>query len=650
MPTAHSPSASETSHAVRRADIQGLRGIAIGSVVLYHAAPHFLPGGFAGVDIFFVISGFLITSILARELESGSFSITRFYERRIKRLFPALFTLLAVVLSAGFVLLAPRDFAELGRTTLSTVFFVSNFEFYNLSGYFDGDAADKPLLHTWSLAVEEQFYIVFPLLLALIWKLARQRTFLVLLFLTVVTLALSTWAAYTRPEAAFYLSPFRAFELLIGASLALAPTIQMNDLWRSVMAQAGAALMLAAFVRFSSGTHWPGVAALAPCTGAALVIFARCNADGIAGRLLTAAPLTALGAISYSLYLWHWPLLSFGRHINNGALSPLQAAPLVGLAIILATLSWRFIEQPALRAQWPRARAFIAAAVIMSLTSAAAVAVMIDRGAPQRFSPQAQALFAAANDYNHRRPLCHGDEDRQIPYTQACRYGATGAPANIVVWGDSAGAELVTALGETLAARGQAAAQITYSGCPPALDYDVPTRPHCAAHNTQILHAIIADTTAATIILTANFQNTPSATRSQLYRGYRRSVERLRAAGKTVIIAYPFPDPWIIAPTLLGLHAARHQPLDSVGIPWSDYESENRDTIVFLDSLITETGAIRFGMTDALCTPAFCPAYAPGYGVLYFDGNHISVAGARLAMTRFPLNALPPPPTMTLPR
>ena len=251
--TASGPTAFDARESAHRTDIQGLRAIAVLSVVVYHAAPTLLPGGFVGVDIFFVISGFLITGILLRELQRGRMSIAGFYERRIRRLFPALFTMLATVLAAGLVLLDPRQYAELSRTAISTVFFVSNFDFYALSDYFAGEAVTKPLLHTWSLAVEEQFYIFFPLLLALAWARVRKHLGVILIVGTVLALAFSTWGALDHAKAAFYLAPFRVFELSLGALAAFyAPAIQASQRQRDAASVVGLALIAASLVLYTS--------------------------------------------------------------------------------------------------------------------------------------------------------------------------------------------------------------------------------------------------------------------------------------------------------------------------------------------------------------------------------------------------------------
>jgi peptidoglycan/LPS O-acetylase OafA/YrhL len=626
-----------------RADIQGLRGVAVLAVVAYHADERLLPGGFVGVDIFFVISGFLITGILTRELARGEMTLLGFYQRRVRRLFPALFVMLAVVLLAGAALLSPRDYSELARTALSTVFFVSNVDFYLLSGYFEGEAAEKPLLHTWSLAVEEQFYILFPLLLAFLFKTVRQHLALIVAIGALGAFAVSVWGAQDHRTAAFYLTPFRGFELAIGAVLALAPApARLSGGARAAASLTGLALMAASFVLISRATPFPGFAALAPCLGAALVIFAGMDGRSLGGRAISFPALTFFGAISYSLYLWHWPILAFARHYLGKAPEPWQAAILVAAAIGAATASWRFVEQPVLRSRWSRTTVFALAAMGMALVSAGALAIRAAEGAPARFNPAAQALFAAAEDYNRRRGDCHSDVDHPIAYADNCLFGARDAAAGFAVWGDSAGAEFVVALGEALEPRGQAAMQITSSACPPALGYQLlPERPDCIAHNAETIDHLKRDARVRTVLLSLNFARYPWDERSRVLAGLERATTALQAAGKTVVLVYPFPNPWFNTPNLLGWRAQRGAPLNTLGVPFETYARDNHEIIAFLDDLSQRTGAVRYRLSDALCSQDFCPAHDPAYGALYWDGNHISVAGARLAMTHFPFEALP---------
>lgn len=330
-----------------RADIDGLRAIAILPVVFFHAGFGFAQGGFVGVDVFFVISGYLITSLVHREMLAGEFSLARFYERRVRRLFPALFAMLSACAVVAAWLLLPQDLRYFGGSLFATTLFSSNIFFWLEAGYFDVAAERKPLLHTWSLAVEEQFYLLFPFFLLLVLRYLPRRLVAVIGAVTVVSLLTSEWMLRNSDSAAFYLAPFRAWELGLGASLALiAPRTRHDNRYAEAFAWLGLALISASVAAFSWQTPFPGLHALVPAVGAALVIWSGSRASTHAARILSARPLVFTGLISYSLYLWHWPLLVFARHF---AIRELTAAERLGVllaSVVLAMASWRYIERP----------------------------------------------------------------------------------------------------------------------------------------------------------------------------------------------------------------------------------------------------------------------------------------------------------------
>ena len=331
-----------------RADIDGLRAIAIVPVVLYHAGFPGLKGGFVGVDVFFVISGFLMASLILSEIDQGAFSLGHFYERRVRRIFPALFATIAASAVAAWLLFMPIEFQYFSRSAMAAALFGSNILFWQESGYFDAAAELKPLLHTWSLAVEEQFYIVFPLLMLVIARFRRQWTGWILCTLLLVSFGLSIWQVESAPVAAFYLLPSRFWELLLGAVLALGLVPRSNS---PIVAQAlvlvGIILIGVAVFAYDEDTSFPGLSALVPCLGAALVIHGRAE-DTPIGRALSWPPLVFIGLISYSLYLWHWPVIVFQR--TDAIFAPETTGAvkvaLVGASIGIAFLSWRFVERP----------------------------------------------------------------------------------------------------------------------------------------------------------------------------------------------------------------------------------------------------------------------------------------------------------------
>ncbi|QNK69102.1 acyltransferase family protein [Variovorax sp. PAMC26660] len=334
-------------HPKYRADIDGLRAVAVASVVIFHAFPTLVPGGFIGVDIFFVISGFLITTIILQSHAAGDFSYRDFYARRIRRIFPALMLVLAATLAFGWYVLLSREFAELGKQVVGGASFVANFVFWGEAGYFDTASEAKPLLHLWSLGIEEQFYIFWPLLLGIAWR-RRWPIVRVLWALAAVSFLVNVLTIHPFRTAAFYSPVSRFWELMAGAILAgmrLAPATTASKPWRShVQSVLGVGLIALGLVAIRSDKAFPGWWALLPVFGAA-----SCIAAGPAGVLnkyiLSNRAMVWLGLISYPLYLWHWPLLAFAR-IVEGAEPPLGVrAAMVVASVALAWLTYRYVER-----------------------------------------------------------------------------------------------------------------------------------------------------------------------------------------------------------------------------------------------------------------------------------------------------------------
>jgi peptidoglycan/LPS O-acetylase OafA/YrhL len=336
-----------------RPEIDGLRAIAVAAVILFHAGFALFSGGFVGVDVFFVISGFLITSIIVEELKTGRFSVLRFYERRARRILPALFTVMAACVPFAYRLLSPDDLKDFAQSLAAICLFASNVLFWGESGYFDTQAELKPLLHTWSLAVEEQFYVVFPLLLLAAWRLGRGFLLSLIGAIAVVSLFLSVDEVRNFPSAAFYLLPSRAWQLLVGALASfVADRWQAADVRQPAVRLAGEAvgwggmaMIILALFLFDERTPFPGLNAALPTIGTALVLLCASDRTSV-GRMLAWRPLVGLGLISYSAYLWHQPLFAFTKHALLADLPTDLAIVLCAATIVLACLSWRYIEQP----------------------------------------------------------------------------------------------------------------------------------------------------------------------------------------------------------------------------------------------------------------------------------------------------------------
>ncbi len=391
-----------------RGEIDGLRTIAVVPVVLFHAGFSMFSGGFVGVDVFFVISGYLITSILLDELEAGKFSIINFYERRMRRILPALFFVMGACLIPALLWLTPLDYKNFSQSLIATSAFSSNLLFWSESGYFDTEAELKPLLHTWSLAVEEQYYIFFPVFLALLWKWRGQRLFFpIITIVSVLSLVAAEWCIRNSPAAGFYLLPSRAWELLLGAGIARfqhgnvrAQATALRDL----AAFAGLAMILAAITLFDETTPFPGLSAVLPAVGTALIIQFT-DEGGRARALLGARPLVFMGLLSYSTYLWHQPLLAFAHYRNVEPLGVGFALALCVASVGLAYISWRFVEAPfRSRAATSRRTIFLVSGVGTAAFMAVGLAGHFANGFPARMDAAslkidpAMASFAKRGD------------------------------------------------------------------------------------------------------------------------------------------------------------------------------------------------------------------------------------------------------------
>ena len=332
-----------------RPEIDGLRALAVLPVIFFHAGLPWLSGGFVGVDIFFVISGYLITTIILADLSAGTFSFKNFYERRARRILPALVLVMAICIPLAWMLLAPLDMRSFAQSLVATSLFASNILFFKTSGYFESAAEMKPLLHTWSLAVEEQYYLLFPALLYAGWRLSRQHLPALLALLMLASLALAQWAFDRSPLGVFYLLPTRVWELLIGACLAYDLASRHADDSHGRLAGPWSALglimILGAVIAFDRNTPAPGLWTLMPTLGAALII-AHAHADTWVGRWLGSRALVGIGLISYSAYLWHQPLLAFVRYASVQPPEPWMLASVGALSLVVAYGSWRWVERP----------------------------------------------------------------------------------------------------------------------------------------------------------------------------------------------------------------------------------------------------------------------------------------------------------------
>ncbi|MEH6359723.1 MAG: acyltransferase family protein [Amylibacter sp.] len=451
-----------------RPEIDGLRCIAVLAVVFFHFSVPGFSGGFVGVDIFFVISGFLIGGILWQELTTnGKVSFARFYLRRLRRLAPA-FVVMAVITSIfAYYILLPFEFREFGKALISSTVYLSNVLFYRQSGYFDSGADEKVLLHTWSLSVEEQFYIFLPFLI-LIFAKHHKALHIALAVIATLSLLACIWFTRSSHTATFFLFPFRAWELLIGVLLAIYGQ-KTQENWRHGPAAswAGLALLLGAIGFVQAGDNFPGTQALFPVAGTALVIW-NGRDDNPVNRALSSPVPVFIGLISYSLYIWHWPILTLSQYYFDGYRSGIEAACWLLFAITVATISWWFVERSVRRARNLSGRVLVGSAVVASvgLLSIGSVLYLKD-GLPNRFGPIVRTHIDATSDFLQDWSRCYITETGPLGGLEVCPIGPEGQAPEVLVWGDSHLRAFKEGVALAALKHGKAGLLVWNAGCPP---------------------------------------------------------------------------------------------------------------------------------------------------------------------------------------
>lgn len=596
-------------------EIDGLRAIAVVPVVLFHSGLPGFQGGYVGVDVFFVISGFLITGIIAADIAAGRFSIFNFYERRVRRIIPALMTVLIATLVAGIALFLPYQLASLARASLAAIAFVSNFWFWSHSGYFAGSAALEPLIHTWSLAVEEQFYLFFPVGM---WLLHRWRLPLLpaVVIVLIASLGLAVVLVHRVPSAAFYLLPTRTWELMIGAALSLGavPPVRSRSI-RELLCVGGLALIAWPVFTYTPETVFPGASALPPCLGAAAIILAGRDGGGLATRAVGSRPLVGIGLISYSLYLWHWPIFVFSRQVLLTETLPKTAvACAITAALFLAWASWNWIEAPFRnRLRFPRSRLFFATAA-MAATACGTAAVSAN-GLPQRFAPEVLRIAAGKDDIPPLVDRCLG-----LRGAQSCPVGAPGAPS-FAIWGDSHAAAVGDGIGIAARRAGRAGVLYAFNGCPPGEGAPSPTLPppdqaRCAERNHLILQKIAHDHRINTVVLVAFWGNYLSRVPGPLLTALDGSIALLQKSKHEVVIVAGAPAPGFDVPFVLAQRRSRGAAAPPFPAPAASVDPR-------LNALARRHSVRILSLSDAFCRATECRLEIGGRP-LFFDGNHVS--------------------------
>lgn len=596
-----------------RPDIDCLRAFSVLAVIGYHFDIPPFRRGFVGVDVFFVISGYLITRIICSEASAGAFSLSDFYFRRARRILPALYATVGATLAAAYFVIPPAGYVDLANQALAVIGFSSNFLFWSQHDYFNSISLSKPLLQTWSLAVEEQFYFLFPVAVILLFK-RGQPLGRWLGTIGIASLLFCVYQSDAFPSAAFYLLPARAWEFCLGGMLACGAIPEISPLVSRLAALFG--WMLLAVSVNAGGHQYPSFNAALPCGGAALVIWG--NTLLLPDR--TIRPLLAMGRISYSLYLWHWPVAVFSYLILDGNRAASVKIALLAVCFLLATASYLFIEVP-----FRRARGFstVGIPIAAGALSAASIAVLASSGFENRLTP-AEAEIAKFLSYDHHALYdvgrCFVQLDEQFQ-SRDCLKAMSGAK-NILVWGDSYAAHLVSGLRSSDPSANYM--QATMAGCVP-LTHDRLSKRSCASFNEEILQQAL-ELRPDVVLLSANWAAYayPGGT---FAGGLEELIVRLQSNGIAVDVAGPTPVFDIAVPTLL-LTQFRFKnwlPNPSVRLLPGLFAVDKA-----LGATTVRAGARYISLLASVCPKMECPL-AVNNEPLSWDAGHLTAAGSLLA-------------------
>ncbi|MDR3448444.1 MAG: acyltransferase family protein [Alphaproteobacteria bacterium] len=638
---------TEPLHPAYRPDIDGLRAVAILCVLGFHAFPAWAPGGFVGVDIFFVISGYLISSILLANLQAEKFSLWDFYARRVRRIFPALILVLAASLACGYLVLWPDQFRAFGRHLAASAGFVANLAFERESGYFDGAAETKPLLHLWSLGVEEQFYIFWPLMLAAAWRWKhRAGTMIGVVF--VASFAAAIWFVTDSKFVAqggvvgFY-SPFgRFWELLAGGYLAWLAQHGFSLRRRAAResaALAGSLLIVVALFAFTKNMPFPGWRALLPVGGAVLIIAAGPMAY-VNRFVLARRGMVGIGLVSYPLYLWHWPLLSFARILNGEEPSRLQRILLILAAFALAALTYRLVEKPLRSGGLDKKRIFILLALMAAL-GIAGFGIMRGEGLPARFAQYGAAVESLDGPrlidkwrQQVRLGTCHLEKPADYDHDASC---IENKHPLLLLWGDSHAAALYPGLKALQETHGFGITQLTQGGCPPLFDLqNLVFRQNCNDINDRIL-GDLATMKPEVILLSAAWAHPDYPMPPQeIADDLGLALKKIRAAAPQAKIIVVGSEPRWLSP----LPAIYRRAIVAAHALPPEYSSKHLDPqIAPLDDLLRSAAAsaLYLDPRDKMCNAGGCLTRIGDTldAITYVDDEHITPAASVWLMNQF---------------
>ncbi len=639
-----------------RPEIDGLRAVAVLPIVFFHAGFHWIPGGFIGVDIFFVISGYLIGSIIMGDIAADRFTFRNFYQRRIRRIVPALLVVLLFTLAVGYLVLLPDEYAALAKSTFAALTFMPNIYFWaEASTYFGLDISTQPLLHTWSLGIEEQFYIFLPFLLLLVHKLRAAPMAMLIAVLAVLSFYCNLAFMPTDPKFSFYMLPARAWELLAG--VLLVPLLQRAPLLShaprhrhlaQALSLAGVALCVAPMFLLNESSAFPGVNALYPVLGAALIIYATRQPGTWAGQALASSLPVAIGKISYSLYLWHWPVAVYAK--LRWPASDWVPLAVIAFSLLAATLTYHLVEER-YRLRGNRKRPAASLKELAALAAIVAVAlgtVLLAGGAPGRVPA---AAWAAAGE-----PADSGIPDNCVALvegtqfgTRLCQLGAADAAPSFALWGDSHANALAPALHQAASTLGVSGVLLQGSGCRPLLGVYRSGKTECREFNAAAARYLDAHPAIARVYL-AGYWRVPLmgfgydnshfmimddlTTRRSAQENaavFRRGLQRTSAAlpGRTLVLVEDVPEVGRQFGKSVANHFVRQGWLGTPPDTDKAYRPRQDGYARLFRSIVDEAAATMdyLAIQPHLCDNGRCPLLRDGR-LMYEDGDHLSLFGS----------------------
>lgn len=612
-----------------RSDIDGLRAVAVLSIVIFHLDIGFLPGGYLGVDIFFVISGYLISKIIYSEMDKGVFSIANFYVRRIRRILPALFLVIIVSSAFAYARLYPIELVEYARSVVASIFFSANIYFNWKLSYFSPTADETPLLHLWSLGVEEQFYIIFPFVVSIIYKSKSKVLDISVIAMLLCSYIGSVWMRNSDPSAAFYLLPFRAYELLIGCVLSLQsvrpPT---RKLFSAIALTVGLSFIGCAVFFFAPDTMFAGSASLLACLGAALVIYAGMSPYDISSRFLGNNLFATIGKISYSLYLFHWPVFVFGKQIFPHADRYIFALSAFCVSISLAYVNYKLIEQffRHFKMEISPGKIFATTFAIAGTLFLTSCMTILKSGFPDVIDARITKVMTYLQydpkpSYLARTCFLEPDQDSSTIDFSPCLPVGNGNTA--ILWGDSHAIQFFPGLKETMKAHGYELGVLTASACPPIIGIEVLARPKCREF-TELSAEIILKIKPKILIMSASW-----VTNDSIMDDLEKTIKQLRGNGIKLVILGETPLYKQSVPKIIA---------DRFKAGNFDMFSTNELEIEYLqnsENIMSKRFSNRddvqyISVTKAVCPANRCPLITKDGVPVHFDIAHLTVSGSKL--------------------